>query len=104
MAHNINYNEQTQLIPKHQRMSSKIKETIVGMYSRGMSTRDIEEQIREMYGVEVSESTVSTVTNRIVDHIKEWQARPLEAVYFVCWMDGIQFKICLLYTSDAADE
>jgi transposase-like protein len=82
-----------QLIPKHQRMSSKIEETIVGMYSRGMSTRDIEEQIRELYGVEVSESTVSTVTNRIVDHIKEWQARPLEAVYFVCWMDGIQFKI-----------
>ena len=82
-----------QLIPKHQRMSSKIEETIIGMYSRGMSTRDIEEQIRELYGVEVSESTVSTVTNRIVDHIKEWQARPLEPVYFVCWMDGIQFKI-----------
>jgi len=82
-----------QLIPKHQRMSAKIEETIIGMYSRGMSTRDIEEQIRELYGVEVSESTVSTVTNRIVDHIKEWQARPLESVYFVCWMDGIQFKI-----------
>ncbi len=82
-----------QLIPKHQRMSSRIEETIVGMYSRGMSTRDIEEQIRELYGVEVSESTVSTVTNRIADHIKEWQARPLEPVYFVCRMDGIQFKI-----------
>ncbi|MDB5024892.1 MAG: transposase [Mucilaginibacter sp.] len=82
-----------QLIPKHSRMSSKIEETIIGMYSRGMSTRDIEEQIRELYGVEVSESTVSSVTNRIVDHIKEWQARPLESVYYVCWMDGIQFKI-----------
>jgi len=82
-----------QLIPKHQRMSSKIEETIIGMYSRGMSTRDIEDQIRELYGVEVSESTVSTVTNRIVDHIKDWQARPLESVYYVCWMDGIQFKI-----------
>lgn len=82
-----------QLIPKHQRMSSKIEETIIGMYSRGMSTRDIEEQIRELYGVAVSESTVSTVTGRIVEHIKEWQSRPLEPVYFVCWMDGIQFKI-----------
>lgn len=82
-----------QLIPKHQRMSSKIEEVIIGMYSRGMSTRDIEEQIRELYGVEVSESTVSTVTSRIVDHIKEWQSRPLEPVYFICWMDGIQFKI-----------
>lgn len=81
------------LVPKHQRMSDRIEQSIVGMYSRGMSTRDIEEQVREMYGVEVSESTVSTITNRIVDHIKEWQARPLEPVYFTCWMDGIQFRI-----------
>ena len=63
------------------------------MYSRGMSSRDIEEQIREVYGIDVSESTLSTVTNRIVDHIKEWQVRPLDSVYFTCWMDGIQFKI-----------
>lgn len=76
-----------QLIPKHQRMSSRIEETIVGMYSRGMSTRDIEEQIRELYGVEVSESTVSTVTNRIADHIKEWQARTIGAGLF-CLPDG----------------
>lgn len=81
------------LIPKHQRMSEQIEQSIIGMYSRGMSTRDIEDQIREVYGVDVSESTVSTVTNRIVDHIKEWQVRPLEPVYFTCWMDGIQFKI-----------
>ena len=84
---------QPKLIPKHQRMSEKIEQSIIGMYSRGMSTRDIEEQIREMYGVEVSESTVSTVTGRILEHIKEWQSRPLEAVYFTCWMDGIQFRI-----------
>jgi len=58
-----------------------------------MSSRDIEEQIREVYGIDVSESTLSTVTNRIVDHIKEWQVRPLDSVYFTCWMDGIQFKI-----------
>jgi putative transposase len=81
------------LIPKHQRMSEQIEQSIVGMYSRGMSTRDIEEQIPEVYGVDVSESPVSTVTNRIVDHIKEWQLRPLDSVYFTCWMDGIQFKI-----------
>ena len=59
------------LIPKHQRMSEQIEQSIIGMYSRGMSTRDIEDQIREVYGVDVFESTVSTVTNRIVDHIKE---------------------------------
>lgn len=82
-----------QLIPKHQRMSTKIEQSIIGMYSRGMSTRDIEDQVREMYGVEVSESTVSAVTGRLVEHIKEWQSRPLERVYYTCWMDGIQFRI-----------
>jgi putative transposase len=46
-----------------------------------------------MYGVEVSESTVSTVTSRVIDSIKEWQMHPLEPVYFTCWMDGIQFKV-----------
>lgn len=81
------------LIPKHQRMSEQIEQSIIGMYSRGMSTRDIEDQIREMYGVEISESTVSTVTSRVLDMIKEWQSRPLEPVYFTCWMDGIQFKV-----------
>jgi putative transposase len=70
-------------------MNEQIEQSIIGMYSRGMSTRDIEEQIRDIYGVDVSENTVSTVTNRIIDHIKEWQVRPLDSVYFTCWMDGI---------------
>jgi putative transposase len=81
------------LIPKHQRMSDKIEETIIGLYSRGMSTRDIEEQVRELYGVEVSEGTVSNVTNKIIETVKAWQSRPLESVYFTLWMDGISFKI-----------
>lgn len=89
--HNSSF--EPKLIPKHQRMSEQIEQSIIGMYSRGMSTRDIADQISEVYGVDVSESTVSTVTNRIVDHIKEWQVRPLEPVYFTCWMDGIQFKV-----------
>jgi putative transposase len=82
-----------QLIPKHQRMSDQIEQSIIGMYSRGMSTRDIEDQVREMYGVDVSESTVSTVTSRVIEHVKEWQIRSLERVYYTCWMDGIQFKV-----------
>ncbi len=69
-----------QLIPKHSRMSDKIEQAIIGMYSRGMSTRDIEDLVREVYGVEVSESTVSAVTNKLLDSITEWQSRPLEAV------------------------
>jgi transposase-like protein len=81
------------LVPKHQRMSDKIEEVIVGMYSRGMTTRDIEEQVKDIYGVEVSEGTISNVTNRLIDNIKQWQNRPLEPVYFIVWMDGISLKI-----------
>lgn len=82
-----------QLIPKHQRMSSKIEEAIISLYSRGMSTRDIEDQIRDIYGVDVSEGTVSNVTNKVLEMVKQWQDRALEPVYFTVWMDGISFKI-----------
>jgi putative transposase len=82
-----------QLIPKGQRMSDKLEEAIIGMYSRGMTTSDIREQVKQVYGVEVSEGTVSNVTGRIIEHVKEWQSRPLEPVYYVVWMDGIMLKI-----------
>lgn len=82
-----------QLIPKGQRMSDKLEESIIGMYSRGMTTSDISEQVKEVYGVEVSEGTISNVTHRILEHVKEWQNRPLESVYFTVWMDGIVLKV-----------
>jgi transposase-like protein len=82
-----------QLIPKGHRMSDKLEEAITGMYSRGMTTSDISAQVKEIYGVDVSEGTISNVTNRIIEHVKEWQNRPLEKVYFTVWMDGIMLKI-----------
>lgn len=82
-----------QLIPKGQRMSDKLEESIIGMYSRGMTTSDISQQVKEVYGVEVSEGTISNVTNRIIEHIRDWQNRPLEPVYFTVWMDGIVLKV-----------
>lgn len=82
-----------QLIPKGQRMSDKLEEAITGMYSRGMTTSDISAQVKEIYGVDVSEGTISNVTNRILEHVKEWQNRPLESVYFTIWMDGIVLKV-----------
>jgi putative transposase len=82
-----------QLIPKGSRMSDKLEEAIIGMYSRGMTTSDISRQVQEIYGVEVSEGTISNVTNRIIEHVKEWQNRPLESVYLTVWMDGISLKI-----------
>ena len=81
------------VVPKHQTISEKIERAIVGMYSRGMTTRDIEQQVRDIYGIEVSETTVSNLTGKMIESIKEWQSRPLESVYYVVWMDGISFKI-----------
>jgi len=82
-----------QLVPKGSRMSDKLEEAIIGMYSRGMTTSDISQQVKDVYGVEVSEGTISNVTNRIIEHIKEWQNRSLEPVYFTVWMDGIVLKV-----------
>ena len=74
-------------------MSDKLEEAITGMYSRGMTTSDISEQVKEIYGVDVSEGTISNVTNRIIEHVKEWQNRPLEPLYMTVWMDGIMLKV-----------
>ncbi len=81
------------IVPKHKRMSEKIEDVIIGMYSRGMTTRDIEEQIKEIYGVELSETSVSNITAKILENIKQWQERPLDNVYYILWMDGISFKV-----------
>lgn len=81
------------LVPKGQRMSDKLEEAIIGMYGRGMTTSDICEQVREIYGIDVSEGTVSNVTNKIIEQVKAWQNRPLDQVYFTVWMDGIMLKI-----------
>ena len=81
------------LIPKHSRMSEKLEDAIIGMYSRGMTTTDIEDQVREIYGVSVSAATVSNITNKLLENIKMWQHRPLEKVYLIVWLDGIRLKI-----------
>lgn len=81
------------LIPKGERMSDKLEQAITGMYSRGMSCSDIRSQVKEIYGVEVSETTVSNITNRLVEHIRQWQDRALEPLYFILWMDGIVIKV-----------
>ena len=81
------------LVPKHQRMSAKIEQAIITMYSKGMSTRDIEDTINDIYGVKVSETSISNITAVVLDDIKQWQQKPLEAVYYIIWMDGIVMKV-----------
>lgn len=84
---------QPALIPKHQRMIDGIEDTIIGLYARGMNTRDIEDQIRDLYHIDISETTVSNVTSRVIEYMKQWQNRPLESIYFTVWMDAISVKV-----------
>ena len=81
------------VIPKGETISSKIEDAILGMYSRGMTTSDVRKQVLEVYGLDISETTVSNITERVMEAAREWQQRPLEPVYFALWMDGIVLKI-----------
>jgi putative transposase len=81
------------IVPKYQRNVSGIEEKVISLYARGMSTRDIEEQIQEIYGISVSAEAVSKITDRIVPEIKEWKERPLESVYSFVFMDAIHYKM-----------
>lgn len=81
------------IIPKHQRMSAKIEQAIITMYSKGMSTRDIEDTIKDIYGIRISESSVSSITSSILEDIKQWQQKPLDPIYYIVWMDGIVMKV-----------
>jgi putative transposase len=82
-----------QAVLKGETISSKIQEAILGMYSRGMTTSDVRKQVEDVYGLQISETTVSNITERIMDSAREWQQRTLEPVYFAVWMDGIVIKI-----------
>jgi transposase-like protein len=82
-----------QIIPKGETISTKIQDAILGMYSRGMTTSDVRKQVLEIYGLSISETTVSNITERVMESAREWQQRTLEPVYFAVWMDGIVIKI-----------
>ena len=81
------------IVPKGETISGKIHEAVLCMYSRGMTTSDVRKQIEEIYGLEISETTVSNITERVMESAREWQQRTLEPVYFAVWMDGIVIKI-----------
>ena len=81
-------------IKKHQNsLSEDIEEKIISMYAKGMTTGDIESHIRDMYGLEVSDSTVSRITDKILPIAKQWQQRPLESIYAVVFMDAIHYHV-----------
>ncbi|MFY0713727.1 IS256 family transposase [Seonamhaeicola sp. NFXS20] len=81
------------LVPKRTNMADGIENVIISLYAKGMGNSDIEEQIREVYGFDVSTSTISRITDKVTNDIVAWQNRPLEPVYLITWMDGIVFKV-----------
>lgn len=81
-------------IEKRQRiLPGDLEDKILGLYGLGMSYNDIQTHVREMYGIEVSDGTINKITDRVIPAIREWQSRPLEAIYAIVWMDAIHFKI-----------
>jgi putative transposase len=82
-----------QLIAKYQRRFPGFDDKIVSMYARGMSTREIQGHLRELYGIEVSPDLVSAVTDAVLDEVAEWQDRPLEPLYPLVFLDAIRVKV-----------
>jgi putative transposase len=82
-----------QLIKKHQRRFDGFDNKILGMYARGMSVRDIQAQLTELYGTEVSPDLISTVTDEVFAEVQAWQARPLDAVWPIVYLDALVIKV-----------
>ncbi len=82
-----------QIIPKHQTRFSGFDDKIISMYARGMTTRDIQDHLQEIYGVEVSPDLISTVTDAVINDVKEWQSRPLDEIYPILYLDATIVKV-----------
>ena len=83
-----------QIIKKYQNtVTQGMEEKILSMYAKGMTTSDIESHMRDLYGIEISGSTISRVTDKVLPIVKEWQERPLEEIYAVVFMDAIHYHV-----------
>ena len=83
-----------QLIKKRQTiLADSLEEKIIGLYGLGMSLRDISGHIKEMYDTDISHTVLSEITDRVIPELKEWQNRPLDAVYCIVWLDAMHFKV-----------
>jgi putative transposase len=80
-------------IEKHQTRADDIEARVLAMYGKGMSTRDIEDHLRDIYGAEASASLISRIIGKIMPEVVEWQSRPLREIYPVVFFDGVYFKV-----------
>jgi len=82
-----------QILPKHQTRFTGFDDKIVSLYARGMTTREIEGHLKEIYGVEVSPALVSQVTEAVNEEVKRWQSRALEPIYGIVYLDALYVKM-----------
>ncbi len=82
-----------QLVAKHQRRLPGFDDHVIGMYARGMTVREIQGHLTELYGLEVSPDLISTITDEVMSEASEWQARPLDAMYPIVYFDALRLKI-----------
>ena len=74
-------------------LANSLESKIIGLYGHGMSFRDISAHIKDMYDTDISAGTLSTITDKVIPLVKEWQVRPLEDTYCIVWLDGMHYKV-----------
>jgi hypothetical protein len=89
MPRDRNGSFEPQAVPKHRRRLEGFDDKVLALYARGMSTRDIQGHLRELYGTDVSADLISRVTDAVLDEVKSWQARPLDTVYPIVYLDAL---------------
>lgn len=81
------------LLPKYETSSNELEDKIVALYARGMTVRDIQANLQELYGMEVSAQTISTITDKVWELVESWQSRPLATVYPIIYLDALHVKL-----------
>ena len=81
------------IVKKYQKNVTGIEDQILALYAKGVTTRDIQDHLNQLYGVEVSPTLISNVTNKIMPLIKEWQSRPLQKMYAIVFTDAIHYTV-----------
>jgi putative transposase len=84
---------QPEVIKKYETIGTGLESKIISMYSKGMSTRDIQRHIRDIYGTEISPTTISNITDKMMGDANEWLSRPLQKVYPIIYLDAVHFKV-----------
>lgn len=81
------------VVKKYESVESDLEEKMISMYAKGMTTRDINQHMQDIYGVQVSSDMVSKITDQVLPLVQEWQHRPLESLYTIVYLDGVHFKV-----------